>query len=557
MIFGPTPLDEAEGAILAHSVRLKERVLKKGTVLDAEAIAALRAAGLGEVIAARLGQGDVPEDEAASRLADALLSPLIARSRAATGRVNLVAETTGLLTVDAALVDRLNALDESITLATLPNFSMVQPKEMLATLKIIPFAVPGAALGVAEVLLRQHPVLTLHPFRPLKVGLVLTELPGVKESVMEGAVEVTGARIEALMGRLLPVERVRHETAATADALRRLLRQGAEMLLIAGASATVDRRDVGPAAIVKAGGRIEHFGMPVDPGNLICLGSVGPAGSEVPAMVLPGCARSPKLNGFDWVLQRLFAGLPVRARDIMGMGVGGLLKEIETRPLPRAKAPQAPPPAQAPRRPRQVAGLVLAAGRSRRMAPLNKLLVADAQGVAMVTRVVDNVIASGVRPVLVVTGHERERVEEALAGRPILFVHAEDYAEGLSASLKAGLAALPPEPEGVLVALGDMPLVDSAVMARLLAAFDPEEGRAIVQPTFRGKQGNPVLWGREFLPEMMAITGDVGARQLVGKHADRLIEVEVADDGVLRDFDTVDSLKAAPGFGKAGPSRKG
>lgn len=546
MIFGPTPLDEAEGAILAHSARLKDRILKKGTVLDAGAIAALRAGGLAEVIAARLGQGDVPEDEAASRLADALMAPLLARSRAATGRVNLLAETTGLFTVDAALIDRLNTLDESITLATLPNFSMVQPREMLATIKVIPFAVPGGALGVAEALLRQHPVLTLHPFRPLKVGLVLTELPGAKESVMEGAVEVTGARIEALMGSLLPVERVRHEIAPTAEALRRLLRQGAEMLLIAGASATVDRRDIGPAAIVKAGGRIEHFGMPVDPGNLICLGAVG----DVPAMVLPGCARSPKLNGFDWVLQRLFARIPVHARDIMGMGVGGLLKEIETRPLPRAKAPQAAPPPSAPRRPRQVAGLILAAGRSRRMAPLNKLLVADKQGVAMVTRVVDNVIASGVRPVLVVTGHERERVEEALSGRPIIFVHAEDYAEGLSASLKAGLAALPPEPEGVLIALGDMPLVKPAVMARILAGFDPEEGRAIVQPTFRGKQGNPVLWGREFLPEMMAITGDVGARQLVGKHAERLIEVEVADDGVLRDFDTVDSLKGAPGFGK-------
>jgi molybdenum cofactor cytidylyltransferase len=154
--------------------------------------------------------------------------------------------------------------------------------------------------------------------------------------------------------------------------------------------------------------------------------------------------------------------------------------------------------------------------------------------------------------VLVVTGHERERVQEALAGRPVIFVHADDYAEGLSASLKAGIAALPPEAEGVLVALGDMPLVDPAVMARLLAAFDPEEGRAIVQPTYRGKQGNPVLWGREFFGEMGAITGDVGARQLVGRHADRLVEVEVPDDGVLRDFDTVESLKSAPGFGAKG-----
>ena len=548
MIFGPTPLEEAEGAILAHTVRLKGRALKKGTVLDAEAIAALRAGGHGQVIAARLAPGDVPEDKAASRLADAMLRPLVARTRAATGRVNLIAESAGLLVLDVDLIDRLNTLDESLTLATLPNFSVVQPKEMLATIKVIPFAVPGAALGVAEALLRKGSALALHPFRPLKVGLVMTELPGVKESAMEGAVEVTRERVEALHGTLLPVERVRHDVTPTADALNRLRRQGAEMLLIAGASAVVDRRDVGPAAIVKAGGRIEHFGMPVDPGNLLCLGAI----EDIPAMVLPGCARSPKLNGFDWVLQRLFAGVPVRARDVMAMGVGGLLKEIETRPLPREKAPAAPPPARAPRRPRQVAGLVLAAGRSRRMAPLNKLLVADDHGVPMIARVVDQVVASGLRPILVVTGHERERVQEALAGRPVILAHAEDYAEGLSASLRTGLAALPPEAEGALVCLGDMPLVSAAVMQRLVAAFDPEEGRAIVQPTFRGKQGNPVLWGREFFAAMSEISGDVGARQLVGRHADRLVEVEVGDDGVLRDFDTTEALKGAPGFSKSG-----
>jgi molybdenum cofactor cytidylyltransferase len=548
MIFGPTPLEEAEGAILAHTVRLKGRALKKGTVLDAEAIAALRAGGHGQVIAARLAPGDVPEDEAASRIADAVLRPLIARSRASTGRVNLIAETAGLLVLDVEVIERLNTLDESLTLATLPNFSVVQPKEMLATIKVIPFAVPGAVLGVAEALLRKGSPIALLPFRPLKVGLVMTELPGVKESAMEGAVEVTRERVEALHGTLLPVERVRHDVTPTADALNRLRRQGAEMLLIAGASAVVDRRDIAPAAIVKAGGRIEHFGMPVDPGNLLCLGAI----EDIPAVVLPGCARSPKLNGFDWVLQRLFAGVPVRARDVMAMGVGGLLKEIETRPLPREKAPAAPPSARAPRRPRQVAALVLAAGRSRRMAPLNKLLVADDHGVPMIARVVDQVVASGLRPILVVTGHERERVEEALAGRPVMFAHAEDYAEGLSASLRTGLAALPPEAEGALVCLGDMPLVSAAVMQRLVAAFDPEEGRAIVQPTFRGKQGNPVLWGREFFAEMMAITGDVGARQLVGRHADRLVEVEVGDDGVLRDFDTTEALKGAPGFSTSG-----
>lgn len=544
MIFGPTPLDEARGAILAHTVRLPGKVLKKGTVLDETALAALREAGRRDVIAARLEAGDVPEDEAADRIANALMAPLVARSRASTGRVNLFAESAGLFSVDAALVDRLNQVDESVTVATLPDRSVVAAKEMLATIKVIPFAVPGAVLSVIEAMAKGRPALAVQPFRPLSVGLVLTELPGIKESVMEGAVEATAARVESLMGTMLPVERVRHEEGPVADALTRLRKAGADLLLIAGASAVVDRRDIGPAAIVRAGGAIEHFGMPVDPGNLICLGRIG----EVPAMVLPGCARSPKLNGFDWVLQRIFAGQRVTARDVMGMGVGGLLKEIEVRPLPRAEAPRTPVSPIAPRRARQVCALVLAAGRSRRMAPLNKLLVPDAKGLPMIARVVDNVLASRARPVIVVTGHERERIEEALAGRAVRFAHAEDYAEGLSASLKAGLRAVPPEAEGVLICLGDMPLVSGEMLDRLMGAFDPEEGRAIVQPTFRGKQGNPMLWSREFLPQMLALSGDVGARHLAAQHAERLVEVEMADDAVLRDFDTTEALKALPEF---------
>jgi molybdenum cofactor cytidylyltransferase len=139
-------------------------------------------------------------------------------------------------------------------------------------------------------------------------------------------------------------------------------------------------------------------------------------------------------------------------------------------------------------------------------------------------------------------------VERALAGKPVVFTHAEDYAEGLSASLKAGLAALPPDIEGVVICLGDMPLVAGPMIDRLMAAFDPEEGRAIIMPTFRGKQGNPMLWSTAFLPEMMAISGDSGARHLAGKHADQVAEVEMADDAVLRDFDTTDALKGAPGY---------
>ena len=543
MKFGPAPLDEARGAILAHSQRVGEKMIRKGSLLDDAAISALRDAGRTEVICARLEPGDVPEDIAADRLATPLVAPLIARSRAATGRVNLLAEVPGLLRVNAARIDRLNTIDEALTIGTLPDYALVAPKDMVATIKIIPFSVPGTVLSVAETMLRQGgSPLSLHPVQHLKVGLVVTELPGLKESVTEKTIEITDARITQLTGTLLPAVRCAHQEEAVGRALESLLAAGADLLLVIGASAVVDRRDVGPAGIVQAGGEIVHFGMPVDPGNLICLGRIGP----VPALVLPGCARSPKLNGIDFVLSRLFAGLKVTGDDVMRMGVGGLLKEIDTRPLPREKAPATPRSGAAPRSAPTIAAVVRAAGRSRRMAPHNKLLVGDKAGKPMIARVVDNVLSSNARPILVVTGHQAEQVEHALGGRPVRYVHATDYAEGLSASLKAGIAAVPPECSAAVVCLGDMPLVTGRMIDRLLSMYDQEEGRLIVLPTFRGKQGNPMLWDRRYFAEILAISGDSGARFLVGKHAEAVVEVEMADDGVLRDFDTTESLATLP-----------
>ncbi|MGA8197286.1 MAG: molybdopterin-binding/glycosyltransferase family 2 protein [Acetobacteraceae bacterium] len=543
MRFGQVPLEEARGAIMAHSQRVGERMIRKGSVLDETAVTALREAGRGEVIVARLEPGDVPEDIAADRLAQPLLSPLLARSRAATGRVNLAAEVPGMLRVDTAMINRLNTIDESLTIGTLPDYAVVAPKDLVATVKIIPFSVPGNVLAVAEALARQSgSPLTLYPFHHLKVGLVITELPGLKDSVTEKTVAATEQRVTQLTGSLLPPVRTPHEEAPIAKALESLISDGADLLLVVGASAVVDRRDVGPAGIVRAGGEILHFGMPVDPGNLICLGRIG----TKPALVLPGCARSPKLNGIDFVLTRLFAGQPVGGAEIMRMGVGGLLKEIDTRPLPREKAPATQRSGIAPRSAPTIAAVVLAAGRSRRMAPHNKLLVTDRTGKAMISRVVDNVLSSNARPILVVTGHQAEQVQHALGGRPVRYVHAPDYAEGLSASLKAGIAAVPAECAAALVCLGDMPLVTGRMIDRLLSSYDPDEGRLIVLPTFRGKQGNPMLWDRRFFPEILQISGDSGARFLLSKHIETVAEVEMADDAVLRDFDTTDSLATLP-----------
>ncbi len=543
MKFGPAPLDEAEGAILAHSQKVGDRMIRKGSLLDADMIAAMRAAGRTEVICAQLEPGDVPEDVAADRLASPLVSPLIARSRAATGRVNLSAEVPGLLRIDTAAIDRLNTIDEALTVGTLPDYAVVARKDLVATIKVVPLSVPGKVLTVAEALVRQggSPIV-LHPFQHLKVGLVVTELPGLKDSVTDKTIAVTDQRVTALTGTLLPPVRCHHDEESVAQALDRLLADGADLLLVIGASAVVDRRDVGPAGIVRAGGEILHFGMPVDPGNLICLGRL----HDKPALVLPGCARSPVLNGIDYVLSRLFAGVKVTPTDIMRMGVGGLLSETETRPLPREKAPSTERSGAAPRSAPSIAAVVMAAGRSRRMAPHNKLLVADKAGKPMIARVVDNVLSSNARPIMVVTGHQAEQVEHSLGGRPVRYVHAADYAEGLSASLKAGIAAVPEDCAAAIVCLGDMPLVTGRMIDRLISMYNPDAGRLIVQPTFRGKQGNPMLWDRRFFPEILAISGDSGARFLVGKHAEVVVEVEMADDAVLRDFDTTESLATLP-----------
>jgi molybdenum cofactor cytidylyltransferase len=156
------------------------------------------------------------------------------------------------------------------------------------------------------------------------------------------------------------------------------------------------------------------------------------------------------------------------------------------------------------------------------------------------------VLSSQARPVVVVLGHRAAEVRAALAGRPVQFVEAPDYADGLSASLRAGIANIAETASAALVCLGDMPLVTGRMIDRLISAYDRDEGRLIVVPTHRGRPGNPILWDQRFFAEMQALSGDTGARFLLSRHAEVLAEVELEDDAVLRDFDTVESLATLP-----------
>src|SRR5580692_2435555 len=353
MKFGAVAPKDARGATAVHTIRQGDLVLKKGTLIGPAEITALEAAGIKDVVVAQLEPDDVSEDVAAAEIAKKVAGPGVHIDRAFTGRANLLPQVPGVLVVDKDAVDRLNRVDEAITFATLTAFKPVVAGEMIATVKIIPFAVAKSARDAALAGVKQ-PLLRVAPYRIRKVGVVSTLLPGLAPKVIEKTLKITAERLAPAGATIVAERRVPHERAALARALDEVLKAGAELAIVFGASAIADRRDVIPAALEEIGGTVEHFGMPVDPGNLMMIG----AAAGRPVIGAPGCARSPKENGFDWVLMRLLAGLPVPREDITGLGVGGLLMEIVTRPQPRKE----PVPAG-----NAVAAIVLGAGRSSRM----------------------------------------------------------------------------------------------------------------------------------------------------------------------------------------------
>jgi molybdenum cofactor cytidylyltransferase len=533
MKFGLLPLEEARGGVAVHSIRKDKIVLKKGMAIGDAEIAALRAAGISEIVVAKLEHGDIGEDEAAQALAAAAKGENVRVDDAFTGRANLFAGKAGILIVDRAAIDKLNVIDEAITFATLPAFSPVAEGQMIATAKIIPFAVNVTSHREAlEAAKAAGHLVRVAPYSIKKVGIISTRLPGLAEKVIEKTLKVTRERLMPAGAHIVAEKRTDHDTNKLSQSIKETLAAGAELVLVFGASAIADRRDVIPSAIESAGGRIEHFGMPVDPGNLMLIGDVG----GTPILGAPGCARSPKENGFDWVLTRLLAKLPVKREEIAGMGVGGLLIEIVTRPQPREEA--------ALDAKKNVAAIVLAAGQSRRMEGANKLLE-DFKGKPLIRRAVEATLASKVSPVIVVTGKDEEAIKQALKGLNVRFVNNPDYAEGLSSSLKAGIRAVPEESAGAIICLGDMPHVSSALIDRLIASFAPERVAMIVAPVKNKQRGNPVLWARRFFPELLKLEGDIGARKLTSFYDEGLLEIEVADDSAFADIDTPEALAAA------------
>lgn len=541
MIFGEFSIESAEGLVLAHSIKTAGGALRKGHVVEAADIEQLKSSGIEKIVAARLEDGDLDEDEAATRLGQAIAPDHLRFSEAATGRVNIHAAVDGLFVANRETVDRLNRIDPAITLACLADHTRISAGDMVATFKIIPLAVPGAKVDAACAELRANSPFEVKPFAEYAVSLIATELSSLKVSVMEKTARILERRLEGSGNRLLRERRVPHETKALAASIKDVMaisEQAPKLVIVFGASAVIDEADVIPQAIREAGGNILSVGMPVDPGNLMVLGRIG----ATYVVGAPGCARSPKENGFDWVLDRILAGEQPGAREVTGMGVGGLLMEIQSRPQPR----DVPAGARAAA---SVAIVLLAAGRARRMGEAGQhKLLAEFDGMPLVRRCASVAIASKTGSVIVVTGHRNSEIEAALEGLNVKPVFNADYTSGMASSLAAGFAdAHASGADGVLVMLADMPGVSTEDLDSLIDAFERADGRVIVRAVAQGKRGNPVILPRSLYQAVLALEGDVGARHIIETVGLPVIDVDIGE-GAHLDVDTPEAVVAAGGI---------
>ena len=545
MIFDSYDCSDARGVILAHTIRIPGKTFKKGRVLSADDLADLQAHGIRQVSGVRLEEGDVDEDQASLEMARALAGPFLELGKPVAGRCNLYAQCNGLALVDKPLIDAINLCDAGIFIGTLPGYAECVQQQAVASIKVIPFAVSRQQLDrcLAIVTTRSSggtgdtgAAITLSPFQARSVALILTETPGLKESLLDSTSKVTHERVASVGGRIAFEARCAHTSAELSSALQRALAINVELILISGASITMDLADTIPTAIVACGGVVDHFGMPVEPGNMLLLAHI----DSCPVINLPGCSRSPKLNGLDWVIQRLAAGLPVGKTEILSMGVGGLIKDISHRWRMREQSQLV----EQFKTPYKVAAIILGAGSSSRMGEQNKLL-ASVGGSPMIQRVVDAALKAELFSTTVVTGCQVDEVYSLLRGREVDFVHNADYRSGIAGSLKLALASLPGEIDGVIVLLADMPFITATHINELLAEFNPTTERDIVAPIRDGRVGNPIIWAARYFPAMMKLEGDRGARRLLDEFAANVWEVPMGDDAIFMDVDTPAALAEA------------
>lgn len=318
--------EQALGHILCHNLigPNGRKVLAKGRRLNSDDLTKLQDLGVQEVNVAILEEGDVHEDAAARELGAAIAGDGVSRTKAAASRVNLLATTVGIVQVNVAALLQINQI-EGLAVATLPAHTLVQPRQRVATIKVVPFAVSSTVLQeAAEIGHSHYPLVAVSQLQQKRIGVVLVGSQAAQPRMEAGVLPAITGRIEALGSTVLGTRYVDAQPDAVAVALADLRQAGAELQIVAGETSVMDGDDVIPRAIRAAGGTIEHYGAPVEPGNQLLLGYLEKDGSA-PVIGAPGCVRSRSTNIVDLLLPRLLSGEHITRQDIAALGHGGLL----------------------------------------------------------------------------------------------------------------------------------------------------------------------------------------------------------------------------------------
>ena len=517
MYFGNISLDKSEGNILAHTLNVNNKRLSKGKIISKEDIKLLKNSGLDSIICAVPNKNDIHEDKIAKILGKLFINKSIIIEDPYTGRVNLLAKKTGLIIIDEKIINKFNATSQHITIATLKNYSKVNKGDMIATIKIIPFYVNSTILKkINNIYLRNS--LNINPFKQKKVGLILSHSEKANLKLNKISIERINNRLENLNSSLTKVITCKHDSHSISKNIIILKKEKINLILILGASAIVDIKDKIPEAIQLAKGSIIRFGMPVDPGNLLLLGKL----KNIYVIGLPGCARSPSLNGFDWILERLIVDTHISSKNISDMGVGGLLKTINKDKSNIKKY--------------NISNIILAAGQSKRMKEKNKLLI-NINNKKMIENVIHSATKSNANNNILVLGHQNEKIQKYVNNNITITINKE-YKKGLSSSLKKGISALPEDCDGAIIILGDMPIITSNLINNLIKNFDPKNNKYIVAPTYNGKRGNPILIGRKYFPDILNLKGDKGAKNILNKNSKYINNIPQKNSFSLIDIDT-------------------
>ncbi len=522
MYFGEVLIEKSIGNILGHTLNVNGKKLSKGRKISKEDVKILKEFGYRSIICAKSDKNDIHEDVIAKKVGNLFINETVISEDPHTGRTNLLASKSGLLEINEEAIEKFNSTSEEVTIATLKNYSKVKKGEMIATIKIIPFFVSTKVLNkIKNSILKKS--LYIHSFENKKVGLILTHVGKQNIKLNNISINRIEERLKKFNSSLTEIVTCEHNSETISNYIKVLKNKKINIILILGASAIVDIKDKIPEAIISSNGKIIRFGMPVDPGNLLLIGKI----KNISVIGLPGCARSPSLNGFDWVLERVIANVTISNKDIYQMGVGGLLKTINKNKKSYKKY--------------NIANIILAAGQSKRMKKVNKLLI-NINSKNMIQNIIDTATKSNARDNIIVLGHEKEQIEKFVK-KNITIVANNEYKNGLSTSLKKGISALPEDCDAAVIILGDMPKISFNLINSLIKNFDPKNNINIVIPSHKGKRGNPILIGRKFFPDILKLKGDMGAKNIINNNINDIYDIPQRTSSSLIDIDTKEDLK--------------